>query len=118
MISFKQFIIEKASEEKLEDASTSVNLPGGGSFDYVIVNDKINIDKKGNVVYITSVNAERGEDWELKRGTKTIQRTIDYIRKNFINHKIAGVPISDGAVMAFSKALKSDSIKRNKLFVI
>lgn len=115
---FLQFSEALDNEEKLEDASKTINLPDGGSFDYVIVDDEINVDKKGNVVYITSVNAERDKDWNLKKGSGTVKRTIEYIRKKFKGYKIAGVPISDGAVMAFSKALNIKTIKRNKLFII
>jgi lysozyme len=113
-------LLRELSEEELENMATTIELPGGGKFDYVIVDETMTPNDNGDIAYIASVSAEKDMNWQPIKGTRVLQRMADYIMKNHPNVKyIMGNPISDSAAVAFTKSFKLENpLKKDKMFKI
>jgi GH24 family phage-related lysozyme (muramidase) len=107
----------ETTEEDLELMSKTVDLPDGGKFDYVIIDDNMIPTEDGVNAFVTSVSAQKDANLNPIRGTKVIPRMLDWIKSNHPQIKfVMGNPIGDMSAQAFSKALNSDNIVKNKIF--
>lgn len=113
-------LLRESFEEDLEDISITVELNGGGKFDYAIVDELMSPTNEGKLAYISSVSAPKDAEMNPIKGTKTLQRMAKYIKQKHpqVEYMI-GKPISDSAAKAFTNSFNlTTDAKKDSMFRI